>query len=95
MDGHARDHHYPHPVPAVRRVSRCEEEPRLSRQHPAYLEWLPALHVTLQLAILTSLFMLAATDGPVWTTWVAAVSCGFSAGISVIVPAHEARPLCA
>ncbi len=65
------------------------ENPLPSRQHPAYLEWIPALHVIFQLVILATLFKLANTDGSVWTTWAAAISCGFCAGISGIVPAHE------
>ena len=65
------------------------ENPLPSRQHPAYLEWIPALHVIFQLVILAALFKLANTDGSVWTTWAAAISCGFCAGISGIVPAHE------
>ena len=65
------------------------KSPSPSRQHPIYLEWIPALHVIFQLVILVALFRLANTDGAVWTTWAAAISCGFCAGISGIVPAHE------
>ena len=44
---------------------------------------------TRYLAILAALFKLANTGGSVWTTWAAAISCGFCAGISDVVPAHE------
>ena len=65
------------------------KSPLPSRQYPTYLEWIPTLHVIFQLAILAALFKLANTNGSVWTTWIAAISCGFCAGISGIVPAHE------
>jgi len=53
------------------------------------LELLLVLHILLQFAILASLLRLTLSAGPVWTTWVAAVACGFSAGIAGIVSAHE------
>ena len=66
-----------------------EKTPSVSRQHLAYLEWIPALHVILQLVILTALFKLANTTDSVWNSELAAISCGFCAGVSGIVPAHE------
>ena len=77
------------PSPSTRCVFSIRKSPLPSRQYPAYLEWIPTLRVIFQLVILAVLFKLANTDGSVWTTWVAAISCGFCAGISGIVPAHE------
>ena len=56
---------------------------------PFYLEWIPAIHVVFQLAILASLFVLIDNNDSFWHTKIAAISSGFCAGVSGIVPAHE------
>lgn len=52
-------------------------------------ETLLYVHAVLQCSAISTLLYRAALDGPLWTTWIAALSTGLCSGASGIIVAHE------